>query len=50
MVADPILSCSENAVPDKVDSCCAETFGGLVVCLTTISHNCATAKDFELSY
>jgi ribonuclease T2 len=26
-----VLSCSKDAVPDKVDSCCSETFGGLVL-------------------
>lgn len=31
ILTDPILSCSENAVPEKVDTCCTETFGGLVL-------------------
>ncbi|CEJ84511.1 Putative Ribonuclease T2 family protein [[Torrubiella] hemipterigena] len=30
-LADPILSCSPGANPDKVDTCCVETFGGLVL-------------------
>jgi len=32
VLSDPILSCSDEADPDKVDTCCTETFGGLVVC------------------
>ncbi|KAF7558735.1 hypothetical protein G7046_g5428 [Stylonectria norvegica] len=28
---DPVLSCSDGATPSLVDSCCAETFGGLVL-------------------
>ncbi|KAF3068800.1 hypothetical protein CFAM422_007818 [Trichoderma lentiforme] len=31
ILTDPVLSCSEGAVADKVDSCCTETFGGLVL-------------------
>ncbi|RMD44543.1 hypothetical protein DV735_g556, partial [Chaetothyriales sp. CBS 134920] len=31
VIQRPVLSCSSNAVPGKVDSCCAETFGGLVL-------------------
>ncbi|RMZ90923.1 hypothetical protein DV736_g1843, partial [Chaetothyriales sp. CBS 134916] len=27
----PVLSCSTDAVPGKVDSCCTETYGGLVL-------------------
>lgn len=27
----PILSCSEGAQPGLVDTCCTETFGGLVL-------------------
>ncbi|KAK3294179.1 ribonuclease T2 family protein [Chaetomium fimeti] len=30
-LAEPILSCSAAAQPGLVDSCCVETFGGLVV-------------------
>ncbi|PNP48738.1 ribonuclease T2 family protein [Trichoderma gamsii] len=30
-LADPVLSCSKGAVPGKVDTCCVETFGGLVL-------------------
>ncbi|KAK3190432.1 hypothetical protein K4F52_003453 [Lecanicillium sp. MT-2017a] len=28
---EPLLSCSEDATPDNVDTCCVETFGGLVL-------------------
>ncbi|OCK82106.1 ribonuclease T2 [Lepidopterella palustris CBS 459.81] len=27
----PVLSCSADAIPSKVDSCCSETFGGLLL-------------------
>ncbi|KAI6785149.1 Ribonuclease Trv-like protein [Emericellopsis cladophorae] len=30
-LSDPILSCSDKADPNKVDTCCTETFGGLVL-------------------
>ncbi|KAI0478027.1 ribonuclease T2 family protein [Xylaria cf. heliscus] len=30
-LVEPVLSCSENAQPGLVDTCCAETFGGLVL-------------------
>ena len=29
--ANPLLSCSAGAVPGKVDTCCVETFGGLLL-------------------
>ena len=28
---EPVLSCSSRAQPDLVDTCCVETFGGLVL-------------------
>ena len=28
---DPVLSCSDRATPQNVDTCCSETYGGLVV-------------------
>ncbi|KAL1991557.1 hypothetical protein VTN49DRAFT_4865 [Thermomyces lanuginosus] len=28
---DPVWSCSKRATPEKVDSCCSETFGGLLL-------------------
>ncbi|KAK5998461.1 Ribonuclease Le2 [Cladobotryum mycophilum] len=31
VLAEPVLSCSCEAVPDKVDTCCVETFGGLIL-------------------
>lgn len=31
LVEDPVLSCSAGADPELVDTCCTETFGGLVV-------------------
>lgn len=41
VLSDPILSCSDEANPEKVDSCCTETFGGLVVSLAALSkHKC----------
>lgn len=33
LVGEPVLSCSADATPAKVDTCCSETFGGLVVCI-----------------
>ncbi|KAF3806556.1 Ribonuclease T2-like [Colletotrichum gloeosporioides] len=30
-LVEPVLSCSCGAVPDKVDTCCVETYGGLVM-------------------
>ncbi|CAM1511397.1 Fc.00g089100.m01.CDS01 [Cosmosporella sp. VM-42] len=30
-ITNPVLSCSERATPNQVDSCCSETFGGLVL-------------------
>jgi len=32
---EPLLSCSRGAQPNLTDSCCVETYGGLVVCLVT---------------
>jgi hypothetical protein len=43
LLADPVLSCSEGADPSKVDTCCTETFGGLVV-RTTI-QTCDSAQE-----
>jgi ribonuclease T2 len=37
VLSDPILSCSDQADPDKVDTCCTETFGGLVVSLKMVA-------------
>ncbi|KFH47797.1 Ribonuclease Trv-like protein [Hapsidospora chrysogenum ATCC 11550] len=31
VLSDPILSCSEGADPSQVDTCCVETYGGLVL-------------------
>ncbi|KAJ4164598.1 hypothetical protein LMH87_006266 [Akanthomyces muscarius] len=31
VLSEPVLSCSADAVPGKVDTCCSETFGGLVL-------------------
>lgn len=31
MVVEPVLSCSDKAQDGLVDTCCAETYGGLVV-------------------
>ena len=30
-VEEPVLSCSKEANPDNFDTCCVETFGGLIV-------------------
>ncbi|KOS18075.1 Ribonuclease Le2 [Escovopsis weberi] len=30
-LSEPVLSCSDQAVPGEVDTCCVETFGGLIL-------------------
>ena len=40
--APPVLSCSEGAQPGLVDSCCVETFGGLVVSYMLAVRLCPT--------
>ncbi|KAI1503907.1 ribonuclease T2 family protein [Biscogniauxia marginata] len=44
-LAPPVLSCSEGAQPDLVDTCCTETFGGLV--LQTQFWNTYTGLEAE---
>lgn len=36
-IADPVLSCSAGAQPNLTDSCCSETYGGLLVSGETIA-------------
>ncbi|CCF41495.1 ribonuclease T2 family protein [Colletotrichum higginsianum] len=44
-LAEPVLSCSCGASPDKVDTCCVETYGGLV--LATQFWNTHTGLESE---
>ncbi|KAH9908747.1 ribonuclease T2-like protein [Xylariomycetidae sp. FL2044] len=44
-LVSPVLSCSEGADPDLVDTCCTETFGGLV--LQTQYWNTYTGLESE---
>ncbi|KAF9870364.1 ribonuclease T2 family protein [Colletotrichum karsti] len=44
-LVEPVLSCSCNAVPEKVDTCCVETYGGLV--LATQFWNTYTGLESE---
>lgn len=44
-LSDPVPSCSEGAQPDLVDTCCVETFGGLV--LATQYWNTYTGLESE---
>ncbi|OHE90369.1 ribonuclease T2 family protein [Colletotrichum orchidophilum] len=44
-LVEPILSCSCGANPDKVDTCCVETYGGLV--LATQFWNTHTGLESE---
>lgn len=39
--AEPVLSCSAGADPELVDTCCVETFGGLVVSSAPIARGTA---------